>query len=264
MEREVRKFGTTTRELLAMSDWLTSEGVTHAAMEATGSYWKPVWNLLEGSFELLLVNPAQVRQVPGRKTDVKDSEWIGELLLYGLLAGSFVPAEPQLDLRDLTRHRTCLVQERARAVNRIEKILQEANLKLSTVATDILGKSGRAMLEAIIAGENDPKTLAKRAQGLLRKKIPQLEEALRGRVREHHRYMLKTLLGHVDFLDRQIVELTGRIEASVIPFQQERALMETIPGVKGRTAEKLLAEIGPDGLSDGRAPGLLGEDLSGQ
>ena len=195
--REKRQFGTVTRELLALADWLRTCGVTHVAMESTGVYWKPVWHILEGQFELLLVNAQHVKAIPGKKTDRRDSEWLGELLQHGLLKSSFVPPEPIRELRDLTRYRVTLCQECNRIANRIQKVMEDANLKLASVATDALGASGRAMLKAILAGERDPARLAEMARGLLRRKIPALQLALEGHVSAHHRFLLQELLDHL-------------------------------------------------------------------
>ena len=191
---EKQTYSTMTKGLLALSDWMTSEGVTHVAMESTGVYWKPIWNILEGGFTVLLVNARHIKQVPGRKTDMKDCEWIAQLLQHGLLNASFVPPTPIRELRDLTRHRAKVIGEQATVANRIQKTLEDANIKLASVATDVMGVSGRAMLKAIISGQEDPKVLADLAQRRLRGKIPQLKLALEGRVTEHHRFMLGTLL----------------------------------------------------------------------
>lgn len=241
---EVRTFGTTTRALLEMSDWLSSSGVTIVAMESTGVYWKPIWNVLEGRFEIVLVNAKHIKHVPGRKTDVKDCQWIAQLLQHGLLKTSFVPPEPVRELRDLTRHRTRLVQEKNSAANRIHKILEDANVKLGSVASDILGESGRAMLQAIIEGQEDPVELARLARGRMRSKEPELREALYGRIREHHRFMLRTLMEHLLFLEGQITRLSDRIEELTVPFAEAVRVLVTLPGVQRRTAEVILAETG--------------------
>jgi transposase len=246
LNKEVRKFSTTTKDLLALSDWLTVQGCTHVAMESTGVYWKPVYNLLEESFQLLLVNAQHMKTVPGRKTDVLDAEWIAELLQFGLLRASFVPEASQRELRELTRLRTSLVQERSRAVNRLQKILEGANIKLASVATDVMGVSGRAMLQAIVAGETDTKVLANLALGRLREKIPQLEQALAGRVKPHHRFMIQEILIHIDDLDGSIERLNREVEERLRPFEVELGLLDTIPGVNRRTAQELIAEIGTD------------------
>jgi transposase len=244
--KQVRTFGTTTSELLSLSDWLVEAGCTHVAMEATGVYWKPVYNILEGQMELLVVNAQHIKAVPGRKTDVKDAEWIAQLLQHGLLRASFIPPQSQRDLRDLTRYRTTLVRERARIVNRLQKVLEDANLKLAGVATDVMGVSGRAMLEALLAGQTDTEQLAELAKGRLRKKIPQLKEALTGRVREHHRFMLSEQLSHIDYLDEAIERLVAEIGERLRPFEEEIRLLDTIPGINRQTAEELIAEIGAD------------------
>lgn len=244
--RQVQRFETYTEDLLRLSDWLTRSGCTHVAMESTGVYWKPIYNLLEGHLELLVVNAHHIKAVPGRKTDVKDSEWIAELLQHGLLKASFIPPQSQRDWRDLTRYRTSLVQERVRIVNRLQKVLEDANLKLAGVATDVMGKSGRVILEAILAGATDPEQLAELAKGRLRKKLPQLKQALNGRVREHHRFLLVEQLSHIDYLDEAIGRLSGEIAERLRPFQAEIERLDTIPGINRSIAEVLLAEIGPD------------------
>ncbi|MGC2049607.1 MAG: IS110 family transposase [Gallionella sp.] len=244
--RHVQRFETYTEDLLRLSDWLTSSGCTHVAMESTGVYWKPLYNLLEGHLELLVVNAHHIKAVPGRKTDVKDAEWIAELLQHGLLKASFIPPQSQRDWRDLTRYRTSLVQERVRIVNRLQKVLEDANLKLAGVATDVMGKSGRVMLEAILAGATDPEQLAELAKGRLRNKLPQLKQALNGRVRAHHRFLLVEQLSHIDYLDEAIGRLSGEIAERLRPFQAEIERLDTIPGINRSIAEVLLAEIGPD------------------
>jgi transposase len=246
VEKFVQRYSTMTRDLLAMGDWLAEMQVTHIAMESTGVFWKPIWNLLESRFTIVLVNARHAKQVPGRKRDVSDAEWIAQLLQHGLLKASFIPPTPIRDLRDLTRHRTTLLQERTRVVNRIHKVLEDANIKLSAVATDIMGGSGRAMLRAIIAGETDAHRLAQLAQRRLRAKLPALEDALTGRIRPHHQLLLTTLLDQITFLEQHIADYDGYIAAAVAPFAAALTRLQTIPGVKGRTAENLLAEIGPD------------------
>jgi transposase len=242
----VRTFGTMTEHILALADWLAEEGVSHVAMESTGVYWKPIWNLLEsGPYQLLLVNAQHIKQVPGRKTDVKDCEWIAQLLQCGLLRGSFVPPPPQRDLRELTRQRRQLIQAKASVANRIQKILEDANVKLGSVATDVLGKSGRAMLRAIIAGGDDPAALAELALGKLRAKIPQLRQALRGGVTENHRFLLKLLLEEVTQMETWIEQLSQRIVAVLpVPFAEAVQRLATIPGIDVRAAENILAETG--------------------
>ena len=242
----VRTFGTMTRELLALADWLAAEGVTHVAMESTGVLWKPVFNILEGRFEVLLVNAQHIKQVPGRKTDVKDCEWIAQLLQHGLLRASFVPPRPLRELRDLTRHRAKLAEEHTAVANRIHKTLEDANIKLGAVASDVLGVSGRAMIEALIAGEQDADKMAELARRQLRKKIPQLRLALEGRMTEHHRFMLRMLWDHLRSLEAFIEQVTARIEEQMLPFAQEIERLCTLPGVRRVTAQNLIAEIGPD------------------
>src|SRR5262245_38987687 len=211
----IRTFPTTTAHLLALVDWLLSLGITHVAMESTGEFWKPVYNLLEGSFTLLVVNAQHMKQVPGRKTDVKDAEWIAELLAHGLLRASFVPAAPQRALRDLTRQRTHLVQERASVVQRMQKVLEWANLKLTSVVTDVTGGSSRAMLEALLAGETDVTLLAEMAKGRLRAKRAELEAALRGTLQPHHAFMIAQHLAHLDFLEEQLATFDAQIETLI-------------------------------------------------
>jgi len=242
--RQIREFGTFTRELLELADWLRSSGVTHVALESTGVYWKPVWNLLEGQFEVLLVNAQHIKAVPGRKTDQKDSAWIADLLQHGLLRPSFVPPTPTRELRDWTRYRASLVQEINRIANGIQKVLEDANIKLASVATDALGASGRAMLEAMVKGEQDSQRLAEMSRGLLRNKIPELQQALEGRVTGHHRFLLRELLDHLYFVESKIRRIEQEVEERLRPFQSEMARLCTIPGVDRVTAWGLLAEIG--------------------
>ena len=244
--KEVRTFGTMTDDLLRLVDWLTSAGCTHAAMESTGVYWKPVYNLLEGTLEVLVVNARHIKAVPGRKTDVKDCEWIAELLRHGLLHPSFIPDRPQRELRELTRYRTSLIQERAAGVNRLQKVLEGANIKLAAVATDIMGASGREMLAALVSGTSAAMTLAQLARGRLREKIPQLEQALAGQFDAHHRFLVAQQLAHIDFLDAVIERVSAEIAERMRPFEDAVALLDTIPGVGRRTAEVLVAEIGTD------------------
>jgi transposase len=244
---QTRTFGTTTGTLLELSDWLSRSGVTHIAMESTGVYWKPIWNILEGQFEILLVNAQHIKQVPGRKTDVKDAEWIAQLLHHGLLRGSFVPGTAQRELRDLTRQRRKLIQANASVANRIQKVLEDANIKLGSVATDVLGVSGRAMLEAIIGGEVDAGVLAEHARGRLRRKIPELQQALRGRVTDHHRFLLRLLLDDLACREELVARLTARI-AAVMPAPMVEAVdrLKTIPGIEDRAAQAIVAETGAD------------------
>ena len=229
-----------------MADWLAAAGCTHVAMESTGVYWKPLYNLLEGSFELLLVNARHIKQVPGRKTDVKDCEWIADLLRHGLLHPSFVPDRPQRELRELTRYRTTLIRERAAEANRLQKTLEGANIKLGSVATDVLGVSGRAMLAALVAGTSDPTSLADLARGKLRDKLPLLERALTGRVGAHQRFLLAQQLAHLESLDELIERLNAEVSERLRPFVTALARLDTIPGVGQRTAETLVAELGTD------------------
>ena len=242
--REKRRFGTVTQELLALADWLRESGVTHVAMEATGVYWKPVWNVLEGHFELLLANAQHIKAVPSRKSDQKDCEWIADLLQHGLLRSSFVPPRPTRELRDLARYRVSLTQERNRTANRVQKILEDANIKLASVATDPLGASGRAMLNAIVDGTEDSRQLSEMAKGLLRNKIPELRLALEGRLTDHHRFMLKQLLDQLRFTESKLTEIEAEIQRRLRPFDEQVARLCSIPGVDRITAWGLLAEIG--------------------
>jgi len=247
VEQQVETFPTTTAGLLGLGDWLVERGVRIAAMESTGVYWKPVWNLLEGRVELMLVNSRDVKQVPGRKTDVKDSEWIAQLLACGLLRPSFVPPLPQRELRDLTRTRTSLQQDKSRTANRLQKILEDANIKLASVASDVLGASGRDMLRALIQGESSPAQMADLSRRRLRLKIPKLTEALSGKVSEHHRFMLKLLLEQVEQYETQVAKLDQRIEEVMSPLEKTAlGILDEIPGVDRRAAQNVLAEIGSD------------------
>ena len=243
---QVRTFGAMTADLLALADWLQAAGCAQVAMESTGVFWKPVYNILEGQCALLVANAAHIRAVPGRKTDVKDAEWIADLLRHGLLRASFIPDRPQRELRDLTRTRTTLVDERSAAVNRLQKVLEDANLKLAGVATDVAGVSGRAILAALLAGETDPVALAELAKGRLRTKRADLERALSGRLTAHHRWLLTTHLAHIDFLDAEIARLSAAIAERLRPLEDELARLDTIPGGDRQTAEVLLAEIGAE------------------
>jgi transposase len=243
--QEVRTFRTDTNQLLALGDWLGEQGVSAVAMESTGVYWKPIWNLFEGAFEMLLVNAEHIKKVPGRKTDVKDAQWIAELLQHGLLRPSFVPDKPVRQLRDLTRQRVQLIRQKVQVVNRIQKTLEDCNIKLASVASDVLGASGRDMIRAIINGESDPVKLAELARQRLREKIPQLQEALCGEVQEHHRFLLKLLMEQVEFLEGQIEKLTARIaEVLPAPFEEAIGRLDTIPGIDRRAAENIVAELG--------------------
>ncbi len=247
VQQQTRTYGTMTEQLLELGDWLQAEGVTHLAMESTGVYWKPIWNLLEERFTILLVNAQHIQHVPGRKTDVKDSEWIAQLLQCGLLRGSFVPPPPQRELRELTRQRRQVVHAKASVANRIQKVLEDANLKLGSVATDVLGVSGRDMLRALVAGEQDPVKRAELARGKLRAKIPALRLALQGRVTEHHRFLLGLLLDELTHLEGLIGRLTARItEVLPAPFAEAIERLATIPGIDVRAAENILAETGID------------------
>lgn len=222
-QKEIRSFATMTKDILALADWLTSAGCTHVAMESTGVYWRPIWNLLEEQFELLLVNAQHIKAVPGRKTDIKDAEWIADLLQHGLLRARFVPPAPQRHLRELTRYRSTLLAERARLVNRLHKVLEDTNLKLTAVVTNIMGLSARDMLDALLQGETNPEVLAKLARGKLRKKREELEQALVGRVDDHHRFLLTSLLTHIDFLDEQVTNCNDKIEQFVSAPSDEKA-----------------------------------------
>jgi transposase len=243
---EVRTFGTLTDELLALGDWLAGVGCTHVAMESTGVYWKPIWNLLEGQFELLLANAQHIKRVPGRKTDVQDAEWIADLLRHGLLQASFVPDRAQRELRELTRYRLALVRERSREVQRLQKTLEGANIKLGSVASDVLGKSGREILAGLAEGRTDAAALADLAQGQLRKKLPTLERALVGRFGAHQRLLVARQLAHLDELDGLIAEVSAEIAERVRPFEDAVDRLDSSPGVGRVTAEVLVAEIGTD------------------
>jgi transposase len=245
-QKEIRTFGTMTEDLLELTDWLAAAGCTHVAMESTGVYWKPIYNLLEATFTPLLVNARHIKTVPGRKTDLKDCEWIADLLRHGLLRGSFVPERPQRELRELGRYRTTLVQERSAEVSRLQKTLEGANIKLASVATDIMGKSGRQMLRALIEGSTDTSAMAQLAVGKLRAKIPQLERALRGCSGAHQRFLIAQQLAHIDFLEETIEQLSAEIAERMRPLEEALERLETIPGVGRRTAEAILVEIGAD------------------
>ncbi|MEA2659890.1 MAG: transposase [Candidatus Binatota bacterium] len=239
-------FGTTTAALVTLRDWLQAYGVTHVAMESTGVYWKPVYYLLEDAFTLVLVNMQQLTLVPGRKSDVRDSAWLAQLLEWGLLRGSLVPPPPIRELRELTRYRKHQIRDRTREVNRLHRVLQDAGIKLSTVATDVMGVSGRAMLEALLQGTTDPLILADLAKGKLRKKLPALREALAGRFRPPHRFLIGQILAKVDFLDDTIASLTEEIDRVVAPFEATLANLDTIPGVDRKGAITIIAETGGD------------------
>lgn len=243
---ETRTFSSMTEELLQLSDWLSQHGVTHVAMESTGVYWRPVYAILEHEFEVLLVNARHVKNVPGRKTDVRDSEWLAQLLECGLLKGSFIPPQPIRDLRDLTRYRKVLIRERGHHANRVAKTLELANIKLGSVVTDLMGKTGRAILEALIAGESDPDRLANLAQGLLKKKTVELREAVKGKVTPHYAFLLKQQLRVIDELAQRIEEFDTRIEECMRPFDEAYRCARSMPGIAERAAQAILAEIGTD------------------
>ena len=246
LHQETRTFGAMTQDIMEMADWLAAEGVTHAAMESTGVFWKPIYNLLEDRFSLLLVNARHVKHVPGRKTDVQDCQWLAQLLQCGLLKASFIPERPQRQLRELTRHRSQLVAERARVANRIHKVLEDANIKLGAVATDILGASGRDMLRALIAGGKMPQEMAELARRQLRAKLPQLSLALEGQVTDHHRFMLKGLMDHLEYLEQQIEHFSRRIEEVSRPFGPALEAVASLPGFDQRSAQNVVAEIGAE------------------
>lgn len=244
--QQVRTFGTMTADLLALGDWLAEQQVTQVALESTGVYWRPVYNLLEDGRTLTLVNAQHVKGLPGRKTDVQDAVWLTDLLRHGLLRPSVIPPQPIRDLRELTRYRKTLVQERAAEVNRLHKLLEGANIKLASVATDVMGVSGRVMLAALVGGEADPDVLAELAKGRLRTKLPELRRALEGRVRPVHRVLLEQLLAHLAFLEESIAAVQAEIERALGPFEQAAALLQTIPGVGATAAAVIVAEIGTD------------------
>jgi transposase len=244
--REVRSFGTMTADLLALADWLAERAVTHVAMESTGVYWQPIYNLLEGRFALLLVNARHVKAVPGRKTDVRDAEWLADLLRHGLLRGSFVPDRDQRELRELTRYRAALVRDHTAEVNRLQKTLEGANIKLAAVATDVTGVSARAMLARLVAGEADPAALAELAKGRLRAKIPELERALVGRFAAHQRFLVAEHLEQLDHPEAKLARVTEQIGDRLRPFEAAIARLDTIPGIGRLIAEAIVAEIGTD------------------
>lgn len=243
---ETRTFGTMTGDLLSLSDWLMGYGVTDVAMESTGEYWKPVFNILEENFQVILVNAQHLSKVPGRKTDQGDAQWIAELLQYGLLQPSFIPPPGQRELRELTRFRSTFVRERATLANRVQKVLESANIKLASVASNVLGVSGRAMLEAIIAGEENTQAMADLAKGRLREKRELLVQALAGRVKAHHRFLLTELLCEIDYLDDAIGRFDEQVQEYGRPFEEAVDLLDTIPGVARQTAEVIVSEIGID------------------
>ena len=243
-QQQVRRFGTMTRDLLELSDWLASNQVTHVAMESTGVYWKPVWNIFEGIFTVLLVNAQHVKAVPGRKTDAKDCQWIADLLQHGLLRGSFVPPSPIRQLRDFTRTRASLRQDHTAVANRMQKILEDANIKLASVASDWLGVSGRTILNQMLDGEEDTGKLAHLCRGRLREKIPEMQLALEGRMTEHHRWMLRLQREQLEFLEAQIAKLDAKIQEHMSDYQKAVDLCTTIPGIEAIAAANLIAEIG--------------------
>jgi len=245
--KEIQTFGTMTGDIIALVDWIKSKGCSHVAMESTGVYWKPLYNLLEiEQIETLVVNAKHIKAVPGRKTDVKDAEWIADLLRHGLLKGSFIPGRDQRELRELVRYRRSLINERSREVNRLQKVLEGCNIKLSSVASDITGVSAKAMLKAIIDDAGDPVLIARLAKGKLKNKQKELEKALLGLVGPHQKMILTAQLNHIEFLDQQIIELDQEIEARLHPFELELEILDSIPGIGRRTAEDILAEIGTD------------------
>jgi transposase len=245
-QKVLQTFSTMTPDLLRLRDWLQGLGVTQVAMESTGVFWRPIFNVLEGSFELLVVNAQHIKAVPGRKTDVRDAEWIADLLQHGLLRPSFIPPVWQREVRELTRSRTSVTEERTRVINRVQKLLEDANIKLASVASDLMGKSARQMLAALLQGQADPTILAEYARGRMRSKRALLQQALQGRFMEHHRLLLKEHLAHIDALDEQIEHLSAEIKERLRPFEAQLRRLETIPGIKRRLAEVILAEIGPE------------------
>lgn len=245
-EKETRVFETMTRDLEGLADWLQARAVSHVVMESTGVYWKPVFNLLDGRFEVLVVNAEHVKAIAGRKTDVQEAEWLADLLRHGLLRGSFIPSADLRALRDLTRYRTKLGDERKSEVNRLQKVLEDANIKLASVASDVMGVSGRAILDELVRGNTDPHTLAELAKGRLREKQALLESALSGRVQAHHRFMLAQHLSHIDFLDEALARLDVQIAEQMRPFEATLARWDSLPGINQRLAQIIVAEIGAD------------------
>ncbi len=246
VHKQMRTFGTTSRELLALREWLLSEGCTHLAMESTGVYWKPVYAILEGALEIVVANAQHVKKVPGRKTDVKDAEWIADLLCHGLLRSSFVPPQPIRDLRDLTRYRRKLVESQAAERNRLLKLLETANIKLASVATDVFGVSGRLMLQALVEGKTTPQQMAELAKGRLRKKIPELEPALEGKLEEHHRFLVGLQLRRLQAAEEDLAALEQCIQENLKPYAAQLALLREIPGVDWTLAAVIIAELGVD------------------
>lgn len=246
VRKEIRSFGAMTEDILAMADWLEGTGCTHVAMESTGVYWKPVYNLLEDRFTLLLVNAQHIKAVPGRKTDVRDAEWIGDLLRHGLLKASFVPNREQRELRELIRFRTAMVREHTAGVNRLAKLLEGANIKLASVVSNVNGRAARAMLEELVAGSTDVAAIAELAKGRMREKIPELQKALRGKFDAHQRFVVAEQLAHLDYLEGAIDRVAAEIGERMRPFEQAVEQLDTIPGVGAETAQTIIAEIGGD------------------
>jgi len=246
VEKFLRTFSTMTADLLALDEWLHSLGVEHIALESTGVYWHPIYNLLEDGRNIILVNPQHMKAVPGRKTDAKDSEWLADLLRLGLLKASFIPPSPIRELRELVRYRKTLVAERAQEINRLQKVLEGTNIKLASVATDILGKSGRAMIEALIGGEQDAQALSELARGRLRAKLPDLRLALEGRVQPHQQFLLKQILAHIEFLEQSILDVQQEIDQRLPLFEEILLLLERLPCVQRTAATAIISEIGID------------------
>jgi transposase len=246
VQKQIRTFDTTTRELVSLREWLLSEGCTHVAMESTGVYWKPIYAILEGAFEIVVANAQHVKKVPGRKTDVKDAEWIADLLCHGLLRSSFVPPKPIRELRDLTRYRRKLVESRSAERNRLLKLLESANIKLASVASDVFGASGLLMLQALVEGKATPQEMAELAKKQLRKKIPELELALEGKMEEHHRFLLNLQLRRLQSVEQDLGILEQRIQEKLKPYAAELTLLDEIPGVDGTLAAGIIAEMGVD------------------
>lgn len=246
VEKHIRTFSTMTADLLALDEWLRGLQVEYVVMESTGVFWHPIYNLLEEGRTILLVNPQHMRAVPGHKTDVKDAEWLADLHRHGLLKASFIPPAPIRELRELTRYRKTLVQERAQEINRLQKVLEGANIKLAAVATDVLGKSGRLMLDALVGGAQDAEALAELARGRLRAKLPELRLALEGRVQPHHRFLLTRILAHIDFLEESLAQVQQEIEQRLSPFEEAMVLAQSVTGIQELAAAAILAEIGTD------------------
>ena len=245
--KDIKTFGTMTDDIVELVEWVKAEGCTHAAMESTGVYWKPIYNLMElEEVQTLVVNATHIKAVPGRKTDVKDAEWIADLLRHGLLRGSFIPDKDQRELRELVRYRKSLVGERSREINRLDKVLQGANIKLSSVVSDIMGVSGRAMLDSMLTDVEDTKVLAGLAKGRLKSKIEDLERALKGLIGNHQKLMISTQLEHIDFMTKKIESLNEEISKRMLPFESDLEILDSVPGIGRIGAEEILAEIGPD------------------